>query len=97
MFGYLIYLDPVTPHDFDSAPLESGQRGFSLLLLLTVFEKSSPRMKKILGSVFASPYSVRTWHQFHIQVCKKHDIVKVNREKGVPVAQNSCLWPRPKA
>ena len=50
------YLDPVTPHDFfHSAPLESGQRGFSLLLLLTVFEKSSPRMNKILGRCLQAP------------------------------------------
>lgn len=73
MFGYLIYLDPVTPHDFDSAPLESGQRGFSLLLLLTVSEKSSPRMKKILGRCLQAPILwelginfiykfAKTWH-----------------------------------
>lgn len=42
----------------------------------------------------ASPYSVRTWHQFlSYTSLQKHDIVKVNREKGVQVAQTPAFGP----
>lgn len=49
------YLDPVTPHDLKTPkPLESGQRGFSLLLLLTVFSVFA-KDEQNCGSVLQAP------------------------------------------